>query len=55
MENYSKPIDRKFLVSSLEELLSDEYEPSKVAYMTDNEIIRRIIDAALWYKEKTNN
>jgi hypothetical protein len=48
-------IDRRLLVESLEELLSDEYDSSEVVYMTDDEIIMRIIDVAEYYKEQCNS
>ena len=48
-------IDRRLLVESLEELLSDEYDSSEVVYMTDDEIFMRIIDVAEYYKEQCNS
>ena len=43
---------RKELVEHLEELLSDEFDSSELVYETDEQLIKRIIDAAFWYKDK---
>jgi hypothetical protein len=47
-------MNRRFLVETLEELLSDEYDSSEVVYYTDEEIILRIIEAAEYYKNEYN-
>jgi hypothetical protein len=46
------PITRKELVEYLEELLSDEFDSSELVYETDNQLIRRMRDAAFFYKDK---
>jgi hypothetical protein len=48
-------IDRRFLVETLEVLLTDEYDSSEVVYMTEDEIIMRIIEAAEYYKYQFNS
>lgn len=47
-------IKRKFLVETLEELLSDEFDSSELVYETDEEIIMRIIQCATYYMDKYN-
>lgn len=47
-------MDRRFLVETLEQLLTDEYDSSEVVYYTDEEIILRIIEAAEYYKNECN-
>lgn len=53
-ENFysTEPITRKELVEHLEELLSDEFDSSELVYETDNQLIRRMRDAAFFYKDK---
>ncbi len=46
------PISRRDLVECLEELLSDEFDSSELVYETDNQLIRRMRDAAFFYKDK---
>lgn len=48
-------LDRKYLVETLEYLLSDEFDSSELVYLTDEELIFRIIGAAEYYKERFNN
>lgn len=47
-------MNRRFLVETLEQLLTDEYDSSEVVYYTDEEIILRIIEAAEYYKNECN-
>jgi hypothetical protein len=48
-------ITRRYLVETLEELLTDEFDSSELVYLTDEELIYRIILSAEWYKEQYNN
>ena len=48
----TEPISRRELVEFLEELLSDEFDSSELVYETDNQLIRRMRDAAFFYKDK---
>jgi hypothetical protein len=48
-------ITRRYLVETLEELLTDEFDSSELVYLTDEELIYRIISSAEWYKEQYNN
>jgi hypothetical protein len=48
-------MDRKYLVETLEELLSDEFDSSELVYLTNEELIQKIIESALWYKNEFNS
>ena len=48
------PINRRFLVETLENLLTDEFDSSELVYLTDEELVMRIIYAAEWYKKQYN-
>lgn len=48
-------MERKYLVETLEELLSDEFDSSELVYLTDEELIQKIIESALWYKNEFNS
>ena len=50
-----KEISRRDLVEALEELLSDEFDSSELVYLTEEELIRSIINAANFYKENWNH
>ena len=50
-----KEISRRDLVEALEELLSDEFDSSELVYLTEEELIRSIINAANFYKEAAND
>ena len=50
-----KEISRRDLVEALEVLLSDEFDSSELVYLTEEELIRSIINAAKFYKESYNN
>lgn len=50
-----KLFNRRFLVETLEELLSDEFDSSELVYMTEDELILRIIEAAEYYKMEYND
>jgi hypothetical protein len=49
-----KNLSRKDLVIALEELLSDEFDSSELVYLTEEELIKSIINAAIFYKEEAN-
>jgi hypothetical protein len=46
---------RRDLVEALEILLTDEYDSSELVYLTDDELIERIINAAYYYMDISNN
>jgi hypothetical protein len=50
-----KKITRKFLVEKLKGLLSNEFDPNQVVYMTNEELIEAIIHSAEWYQNEYNN
>jgi hypothetical protein len=50
-----KKLTRRFLVETLESLLSDEFDSSELVYLTDEELIHTIIHSAEWYKNEYNN
>lgn len=45
-------LERKFLVETLEELLTDEFDSSELVYETDEQLIYRIIEVAKWCNER---
>ena len=47
-------ITRRHLVETLENLLSDEFDSSELVYETEEQLIYRIIECALYYKENAN-
>jgi hypothetical protein len=49
-----KDISRRDLVDALEVLLSDEFDSSELVYLTEEELIKSIINAAIFYKEEAN-
>jgi len=48
-------ITRKYLVETLEVLLTDEFDSSELVYLTDEELIYQIIHCAEYYKNEYNN
>jgi hypothetical protein len=50
-----KNLSRKDLVMALEVLLSDEFDSSELVYLTEEELIKSIINAAIFYKEEANS
>ena len=46
-----KEISRRDLVETLEVLLSDEFDSSELVYLTEEDLIRAIMNAAIFYKE----
>lgn len=47
-------LTRHFLVQTLENLLTDEFDSSELVYLTDEELIYRIIDVAEFYQNEYN-
>jgi len=50
-----KTMIRRDLVEALEILLTDEYDSSELVYLTDDELVERIINAAYYYMDIFNN
>lgn len=48
-------LERKFLVETLEELLTDEFDSSELVYLTDDQLICKIIESAYYYQRHYNN
>ena len=48
-------ITRRFLVETLEGLLTDEFDGSELVYLTDEELIYQIINSAEYYQREYNN
>jgi hypothetical protein len=46
---------RRDLVEALEILLSDEFDSHELVYLTDDELIERIVNAAYYYMDNFNN
>ena len=49
-----KGISRRDLVEALEVLLSDEFDSSELVYLTEEELIKSIINSAFFYKNEAN-
>ena len=47
-------MDRKYLIETLQELLSDEYDPADFVSLSEEQLVKKIIDAAFYYKEEAN-
>ena len=43
---------RRELVEHLEVLLSDEFDSSELVYETEEELIQRIVNVALYYRDR---
>jgi hypothetical protein len=48
-------ITRRYLVETLESLLTDEFDSSELVYLTDEELIYQIIQSAEYYQNEYNN
>ncbi len=48
-------LNRRFLVETLENLLTDEFDSSELIYLTDDELVLRIIEAAEFYQSEWDN
>ena len=46
---------RRELIEALQELLSDEYNADDFVFLTDGQIMHKIIDAAFYYMGEYNN
>lgn len=46
---------RRELVEALEELQSDEFNPDDLVFLTDGEIMQKIIDVAYFYFNEYNS
>ena len=44
---------RKYLIDMLEILLGDDFVLSELTYLTDDEIVDKIINAAFYYKSNS--
>lgn len=53
MDKHMPP--RRELVDILKELLSDEYDANDLVYLTDGELVNKIIDSAIWYRDSFND
>jgi hypothetical protein len=49
-----KDISRRDLIEALEVLLSDEFDSSELVYLTEEELIKSIINSAFFYKNEAN-
>lgn len=47
-------MERETLITALEELLSDEYSAESLVRLENDQLIEKIIHAALWYKDAYN-
>ena len=48
-------ITRRYLIETLEGLLSDEFDSSELVYLTNEELIYQIINVAEYYQTQYNN
>ena len=46
---------RKKLIESLKNLLTDEFEPIEVMYLTKKELVQKIIECGEYYQQELNN
>ncbi len=51
----TETISRRFLVEKLEALQTDEFDSSELVYLTDEELIYKIIETAEYYQNEYNN
>ena len=54
-QTQKETISRRFLVEKLEALQTDEFDSSELVYLTDEELIYKIIETAEFYQNKYNN
>jgi hypothetical protein len=47
-------ISRHYLVETLKDLLTDEFDSSELVYLTDEELIYKIIEVAEFYQNEYN-
>jgi hypothetical protein len=54
-QKQTEKISRRYLVEKLEALQTDEFESSELVYLTDEELIYKIIETAEYYQNEYNN
>jgi hypothetical protein len=54
-QTQTEKISRRFLVEKLEALQTDEFDSSELVYLTDDELIYKIIETAEYYQNEYNN
>lgn len=54
MTNVQLDMTRRDIVEILENLLSDEFDSSELVYETDAQLLNRIIDCAIYYRDECN-
>lgn len=47
----SKILNRKHLIDTLKELLSDEFDAQEIMYLELDELVDQVINAAFYYKD----
>ena len=55
LKKQTEKISRRYLVEKLEALQTDEFDSSELVYLTDEEIIYKIIETAEYYQNEYNN
>jgi|688.fasta_scaffold768196_1 hypothetical protein len=55
LKKQTEKISRRFLVEKLESLQTDEFDSSELVYLTDDELIYKIIETAEFYQNEYNN
>jgi hypothetical protein len=55
LKKQTEKISRRYLVEKLEALQTDEFDSSELVYLTDEELIYKIIEAAEYYQNEYNN
>lgn len=51
----TKTISREYLIETLRNLLSDEYNAEDLVALTNAELVQKIIDCAEYYQNEYNN
>jgi hypothetical protein len=54
-QKQTEKISRRYLVEKLEALQTDEFDSSELVYLTDEELIYKIIETAEYYQNEYNN
>jgi hypothetical protein len=54
-QKQTEKISRRFLVEKLEALQTDEFDSSELVYLTEEELIYKIIETAEYYQNEYNN
>jgi hypothetical protein len=55
LNKQTEKISRRYLVEKLESLQTDEFDSSNLVYLTDEELIYKIIETAEYYQNEYNN